>query len=105
MAWVYLIAAGLLEVGWAVGLKSTQGFTRFWPSLWTAAAIVGSMVLLAMAARTIPISVAYAVWTGIGVLGATVLGIAILGEPLSAMRIFCLALILGGVIGLKLAAH
>jgi len=105
MAWVYLIAAGILEVGWALGLKSTQGFTRFWPSVWTAAAIIGSMILLAMAARTIPIGVAYAVWTGIGVLGATVLGMAILGEPVSATRLLCLVLILGGVIGLKLTAH
>ena len=84
MAWVYLFVAGLFEVGWAVGLKYTEGFTRLWPSVWTALALVLSMVLLAAAMRSLPLGTAYAIWTGIGAVGTAVLGIILFGEPRSA---------------------
>jgi quaternary ammonium compound-resistance protein SugE len=102
MAWALLVAAGILEIGWAIGLKYTDGFTRLWPSVWTIAAMVVSMYLLALAARTLPIGTAYAVWVGIGAAGAMVLGMALLGEPRSAARIVCVGLIVAGVVGLKL---
>lgn len=102
MAWVLLVTAGLLEIGWAIGLKYTDGFTRLWPSVGTIAAMVVSMYLLALAARTLPIGTAYAVWVGIGAAGAMILGMALLGEPRSAARIACVGLIVAGVIGLKL---
>src|SRR5215467_9360720 len=101
MNWVLLTIAGLFEVGWAIGLKYTQGFTRLWPSLWTAAAIVVSMVLLGVAIRSLPAGTAYAVWTGIGTVGTMILGIVLLGEPATAARVACIALILAGIIGLK----
>lgn len=101
MAWVILVVAGLLEVGWAVGLKYTEGFTRLWPSLLTIAAIVVSMGLLGVAARTLPIGTAYGVWVGIGAAGAGVLGILLFGEPATPGRLFFLALLLVAVIGLK----
>lgn len=102
MAWVLLVTAGLLEIGWAIGLKYSDGFTRLWPSVGTIAAMVVSMYLLALAARTLPIGTAYAVWVGIGAAGAMILGIVLLGEPRSAARIACVGLIVAGVIGLKL---
>ena len=102
MAWALLVAAGILEVGWAIGLKYTDGFTRLWPSIWTIAAMVVSMYLLALAARTLPIGTAYAVWVGIGAAGAMLLGMVLLGEPRSAARILCVGLIVAGVVGLKL---
>ncbi len=102
MAWALLVAAGILEIGWAIGLKYTDGFTRLWPSLWTIAAMVVSMYLLALAARTLPIGTAYAVWVGIGAAGAMLLGMVLLGEPRSAARILCVGLIVAGVVGLKL---
>ena len=101
MNWVLLVIAGLLEVGWAIGLKYTHGFTRLWPSVWTAGAIVVSMVLLGVAMRSLPAGTAYAVWTGIGTVGTVVLGIALLGEPAAPARVACIALILVGIIGLK----
>lgn len=101
MAWVILVVAGLLEVGWAIGLKYTEGFTRLWPSLFTIAAIVVSMGLLGVAARTLPIGTAYGVWVGIGAAGAGVLGILLFGEPATPGRLFFLALLLVAVIGLK----
>ena len=101
MAWALLVAAGILEIVWAIGLKYTDGFTRLWPSVWTIAAMVLSMYLLALAARTLPIGTAYAVWVGIGAAGAMVLGIALLGEPRTAARIVCVGLIVAGVVGLK----
>lgn len=103
MAWFYLIVAGLLEVGWAIGLKYTNGFTKPVPSLLTGLAIAGSMLLLSIAARTIPIGTAYAVWVGIGAFGTAVFGMAVLGESAAPMRVACLALLLVSVIGLKLA--
>lgn len=102
MAWALLFAAGILEIGWAIGLKYTDGFTRLWPSIWTIAAMVVSMYLLALAARTLPIGTAYAVWVGIGAAGAMVLGMVLLGEPRSLARIVCVSLIVAGVVGLKL---
>lgn len=104
MAWVMLIIAGLLEVCWAVGLKYTEGFTRPLPTVLTVAAIIASMVLLATAARSLPIGTAYAVWVGIGALGAAILGIFLFQEPVSALRVFFLAMLLTSIIGLKLTA-
>jgi len=101
MAWVLLIVAGLLEVVWSVGLKYTQGFTRLGPSLVVGLAIATSMWLLALAARTLPIGTAYAVWVGIGALGAAVLGMVLFDEPVSAARLFFLGLLLVAIIGLK----
>ena len=104
MAWLILIAAGILETGWAIGLKYTDGFRKPIPSVLTILAIVASMYLLAVAARTLPIGTAYAVWTGIGAFGAAVLGIWLLKEPASAARIFFLVLLLVAIAGLKLTA-
>jgi quaternary ammonium compound-resistance protein SugE len=105
MAWFLLVIAGLLETGWAIGLKYTEGFTRPIPSLLTILAIATSMFLLAHAARTLPIGTAYAVWVGIGAAGAVILGIVLLGEPVNAGRLFFLALLLVSIVGLKLTAH
>ena len=104
MAWLYLLVAGLLEVGWAVGLKYTEGFTRLWPSVWTGVALVLSMALLALAVRELPIGTAYAVWTGIGAVGTALLGILLFGEPRDAARLLCIALIVAGILGLKLVS-
>ena len=104
MAWVMLIIAGLLEMCWAVGLKYTEGFTRPLPSVLTVLAIIASMVLLSLAARSLPIGTAYAVWVGIGALGAAILGMVLFQEPVSAPRLFFLALLLTSIIGLKLTA-
>lgn len=101
MAWVFLIVAGVLEIGWAVGLKYTHGFTRLWPSVCTAAAMAGSFVLLASALKTIPVGTAYAIWTGIGAAGTALVGMLWLGESREVGRIVCLVLIVSGVIGLK----
>lgn len=104
MAWLLLVLAGLLEVGWAAGLKSTQGFTRFWPSVATVSAIVLSLLLLGQSVRSIPIGTAYAVWTGIGAVGAAAIGMTLFGEPATIVRLLCLGLILAGIVGLKLTA-
>jgi quaternary ammonium compound-resistance protein SugE len=103
LAWVILFIAGLLEVGWAVGLKYTEGFTRLWPTVATAAALVASMALLGLSLRTLPLGTAYAIWTGIGTTGTAVLGILLFREPATAMRLVCIGLIVAGIIGLKLA--
>lgn len=102
MAWVLLLAAGLLEVGWAVGLKYTQGFTRFWPSAWTLAAMAASVVLLAVAMKSLPVGTSYAVWVGVGAVGTAIAGIVLFAEPASAGRLASLALIVAGIVGLKL---
>ncbi len=102
MAWIYLLVAGALEVVWAVGLKYTAGFTRPVPSAITVAAIVGSMLFLALALRSIPIGTGYAVWTGIGVVGTALLGIVLFSEPATAARLGCIGLIVAGIVGLKL---
>lgn len=100
-AWIILLVAAVFEVGWATGLKSTAGFTRLWPSVATIGAMVASMYLLAVAARTLPIGTAYAVWTGIGAVGTAALGMAIYKEPATVARMVCIALIVAGVVGLK----
>jgi quaternary ammonium compound-resistance protein SugE len=104
MAWVYLFVAALFEVGWAIGLKYTQGFTKLGPSVLTIAAMIISMTLLAIAVKTIPIGTGYAIWTGIGAVGAAMLGIWLFKEPASAARLGFLALIVIGIIGLKMTA-
>ncbi|GIL02769.1 MAG: hypothetical protein BroJett030_26680 [Alphaproteobacteria bacterium] len=102
MAWLVLILAGLFEVAWAVGLKYTHGFTRLVPSLWTLASMVASLGLLGLALRSLPLGTAYAVWTGIGTIGTALLGIVLFQESTEAMRLACIALILLGIVGLKL---
>jgi quaternary ammonium compound-resistance protein SugE len=102
MAWLILFAAGLLETGWAVGLKYTEGFSRLWPSVWTILAMVLSLVMLSYSLKTLPIGTAYAVWTGIGACGTAILGIVLFGEPATAARIISLGLIVAGIVGLKL---
>ena len=101
MAWMILVVAGLFEIAWAIGLKYTHGFTRPWPSLLTALAIIASMYLLSVAARSLPIGTAYAVWVGIGAAGTALLGLLLLGESASAGRLFFLTLLIVSIIGLK----
>ncbi len=104
MAWVVLFVAGLLEVGWAIGLKYTEGFTKLWPSVATIGAMAVSFFLLSHALRTIPVGTGYAVWTGIGAVGTVILGMVFLGEPRDVGRIFCLLLIIAGIVGLKVVS-
>lgn len=105
MSWIILVIAGLLEVVWAIGLKYTHGFTRLTPSVITVTAMIVSIVLLSWAMRSLPVGTAYAVWTGIGAVGVAITGILLLGESASLARIASLALIVCGIIGLKLSAH
>lgn len=100
-SWITLILAGLFEIAWAVGLKYTHGFTRMWPTVGTAAALVASMALLGIALRTLPIGTAYAVWTGIGAAGTALLGLWLFDEPATISRLLCIGLIVAGVLGLK----
>lgn len=102
MAWTYLLIAGLLEVGWAIGLKYTEGFSRLWPSVGTIAAMILSLAFLGLALKTLPVGTAYAVWTGIGAIGTVILGIVLFAEPATALRLGCVGLILAGIVGLKL---
>jgi len=102
MAWIYLTVAGLFEIGWAIGLKYTDGFTRLLASLWTLASMILSIVLLGLALRTLPVGTAYAVWTGIGAVGTAALGIYLFAEPATVARLLCIGLILSGIVGLKL---
>ncbi|MGY4313454.1 quaternary ammonium compound efflux SMR transporter SugE [Bradyrhizobium sp. JR3.5] len=102
MAWAILFTAGLLEIGWAIGLKYTEGFSRLMPSVLTLAAMAGSVILLGIALKTLPIGTAYAIWTGIGAVGTAALGIILLGEPATAMRLASIGLIVSGIVGLKL---
>jgi quaternary ammonium compound-resistance protein SugE len=104
MNWVVLVIAGLFEIAWAMGLKYTAGFTRLWPTVGTIAALIASVGLLGLAAKSLPIGTAYAVWTGIGAAGTVICGIVFLHEPATAARLFCVGLILAGVIGLKATA-
>ena len=104
MAWWYLLIAGLCEVGWAVGLKYTDGFTRLWPSIFTGVSLAASMVLLALALRSLPLGTAYAVWTGIGTVGTAIFGIIAFAEPANALRLLCILLIVAGIAGLRLSA-
>ena len=104
MSWIILIIAGLLEIGWAVGLKYTEGFTRLVPTLGTLAAMVASMGLLGIAVRHLPIGTAYPIWTGIGTVGTVIVGILLLGESASPVRLLCVFLIIAGILGLKLVS-
>lgn len=104
MAWLYLFAAGVLEIAWAIGLKYTDGWARLWPSLATLATMGLSFLLLALALRSIPIGTAYAVWTGIGAVGTAILGMILFNEPRDVVRILCILLIVAGIVGLKLAS-
>ncbi len=100
--WLYLLIAGLFEIGWAIGLKYTDGFSRLWPSLGTAFAMVISLVFLGLALKYLPVGTAYAVWTGIGAIGTVILGIVLFGEPATVLRLGCVGLIVAGIVGLKL---
>lgn len=102
MAWFMLFIAGLMEVGWAIGLKYTEGFTRLVPSVLTLTAMLISIVLLGLALKTLPVGTAYAVWTGIGAVGTAILGIVLLGDPATAARLGSIGLIVAGIVGLKL---
>ncbi|OGB26834.1 MAG: molecular chaperone [Burkholderiales bacterium RIFCSPLOWO2_02_FULL_57_36] len=102
MTWFVLFVAGLFEIAWAIGLKYTEGFTRLWPTVATVAAMAVSLGLLGIAMRTIPVGTAYAVWTGIGTVGTVILGIFLFGESATGLRLLCVALILAGILGLKL---
>jgi quaternary ammonium compound-resistance protein SugE len=102
MAWLFLLIAGLLEIGWAIGLKYTDGFSRLWPSVWTIAAMTFSVIFLGIALRSLPVGTGYAVWVGIGAVGTAILGIILFDESRDPLRLVCLGLIVAGVIGLKL---
>lgn len=104
MAWIYLLIAGLLETGWAIGLKYTEGFSRLWPSLATVAAMAVSFFFLSLALKTLPVGTGYAVWTGIGAVGTVILGIVLFGEPATLARMACIGLIVAGILGLKLVS-
>ena len=104
MPWILLTLAGLFEIGWAIGLKYTDGFTRLVPTVLTAASMLVSIVLLGLAVKTLPMGTAYAIWTGIGTVGTVILGIVLFAEPVTAMRLGCIALIVTGILGLKFVA-
>jgi quaternary ammonium compound-resistance protein SugE len=104
VAWIVLFLAGILEIGWAVGLKYTEGFTKLVPTVLTAGSMVASVVLLGVAMRSLPLGTAYAIWTGIGTVGTVILGIVLFAEPATAVRLGCIALIVTGIAGLKFAA-
>lgn len=105
MAWIFLVVAGVLEIVWAIGLKYADGFTRLWPSVFTIITMIASFFCLAQAVRTIPIGTAYAIWTGIGAVGAFALGIVLFKDEISLVRVLCVGLIVAGIVGLKLAAQ
>lgn len=103
MAWVILVVAGLFEVGWAIGMKYTEGFSRLWPTIWTVLAMIISVWLLGIAMKSLPVGTAYSVWVGVGAIGTVILGIALLGDPVNAARLISVALIVAGIVGLRLA--
>src|SRR3954453_7434313 len=105
MAWTLLFMAGLFEIGWAVGLKYTEGFTRLWPTLGTVASMIISLGLLGLALRTLPLGTAYAIWTGVGTVGTALLGMALFDEATDIIRLACIGLIVAGIVGLKLLTH
>lgn len=104
MAWIILVVAGLFEVGWAIGLKYTEGFTRLWPTIGTVLSMIVSLWLLGIAMKSLPVGSAYAVWVGVGTVGTVLFGILLFGEPANAARLISVALIIAGIVGLKLAA-
>ena len=103
MNWIILVLAGLFEIGWAIGLKYTDGFSKLWPTVWTLASMNVSLGLLGVAMKSLPVGTAYAVWTGIGAVGTVILGILLFKEPMSAPRLVCVGLIVAGIVGLKLS--
>ncbi|MBE7548872.1 MAG: quaternary ammonium compound efflux SMR transporter SugE [Planctomycetia bacterium] len=103
MAWIILVIAGLFETGWAIGLKYTEGFTRLWPTVWTVLAMIISLWLLGIALKSLPIGTAYAIWVGVGTVGTVALGIVLFGESTNTARLISIALIIAGIVGLKLA--
>ena len=104
MSWLYLLIAGLFEVAWAIGLKYTDGFTRLIPSIWTVVSMAVSFLFLSLALKTLPVGTAYAVWTGIGAVVVAILGIVLFAEPANALRLGCIGMIVGGIVGLKLVS-
>ena len=104
MAWTYLFFAGLFEIGWAIGLKYTHGFTRLMPTVLTVGSMAVSLGLLGLALKSLPLGTAYAIWTGIGTIGTAILGIVLFGEPATALRLACIGLIVAGIVGLKLVS-
>ena len=104
MAWLYLLIAGLLEVAWAIGLKYCDGFTRLWPSVWTILGMIASFFFLSQAVRTLPVGTGYAIWTGVGAVGTAILGVVLFGESISAGRIISIALVVIGIVGLKITS-
>ena len=104
MSWMVLVLAGLFEIGWAIGLKYTDGFTKLWPTVGTVASMIVSLGLLGIAMKSLPVGTAYAVWVGVGAVGTAILGIVLLGEPANAGRMVSLGLIVAGIVGLKLAS-
>lgn len=104
MAWVYLFVAGLMETGWAIGLKYTDGFSRLWPTVWTVVAMILSLFMLGQSLKTLPVGTAYAIWTGIGAVGAAVLGIILFGDSKSVFRLISIGLIIAGIAGLRISA-
>lgn len=103
-AWIYLFIAGLMETGWAIGLKYTEGWTKFWPSVGTVVLMAGSFYLLSRSLEDLPVGTAYAVWTGIGAVGTVIIGMLVLGESRDTLRILCLLLIVSGIVGLKIVS-
>lgn len=103
MAWYLLTIAGLFEIGWAIGLKYSEGFTRFWPSVGTVASMIISIILLGLAMKSLPVGSAYAVWVGVGMVGTVIFGVFLFGEPMSLIRIVSVALIIAGIVGLKMS--
>ncbi|AKH19356.1 quaternary ammonium compound efflux SMR transporter SugE [Sedimenticola thiotaurini] len=104
MSWLILVIAGLFEVGWAVGLKYTDGFSRFWPSLWTLLSMIVSIWLLSVAMKVLPVGTAYPIWVGVGAIGTVVLGIVLMGEAVNALRLVSILLIIVGIVGLKISS-
>ncbi|PRY64026.1 quaternary ammonium compound-resistance protein SugE [Vreelandella songnenensis] len=103
MSWFILFVAGLLEIGWAIGLKYSQGFTKLWPTAWTIFSLVASFLLLGLALKTLPVGTAYAIWVGIGAVGTAILGIVLFGESVGVLKLMSLTLIVAGLVGLKLS--
>jgi len=103
MAWVILVLAGVFEVGWAIGLKYTEGFSKLWPTIWTVLSMIISLWLLGIAMRSLPVGTAYGIWVGVGAVGTVILGIVLLGEPANATRLVSVALIIAGIVGLKIS--
>src|SRR6516162_4732537 len=103
MAWVILVTAGLFEIGWAIGLKYTEGFARLWPTIWTVLSMIISLWLLGIAMKTLPVGTAYSVWVGVGAVGTVILGMVLLGEPVNPARLISVSLIIAGIVGLKVS--